>query len=90
MPPEALIKDCDPIPPLDLPEFKLAILDFKLQGVENDWEAAFLVQTRQWFKQTDQLGLCNLQMIQLRQWYLNQSVLMNENINTGGPISRSR
>ncbi len=76
--------------PLDLPEFKLAVLDFKLQGVENDWEAAFLVQTRQWFKQTDQIGLCNLQMSQLRQWYYNQSVLMNENVNAGGPVSRSR
>lgn len=55
------------------------------KGASSQWEAAFLVQTEQWFRQVNNLSLCNIQMLHLREWFNKQEVMLNEN--SGGDIN---
>lgn len=84
-PPQALTQNCNITEPLNEVEFKLKIHDFMDKGASSQWEAAFLVQTEQWFRQVNNLSLCNIQMLHLREWFNKQEVMLNEN--SGGDIN---
>lgn len=85
-PPPKLIENCVIGEPLDVDAFKARIIRFSNDGINDQWEAAFLVQTEQWFRQTNNLMQCDNQIIKLRQWYVLQE---KEHENIRGVPNRS-
>lgn len=41
---------------------------YGVYGHIDEWEARFLLMTDYWMLQTDALGQCNKQLLQLRNW----------------------
>lgn len=78
-PSEYLVQNCNVSEPLSDVEFKLRLLEYKEMGITSDWEAAFLIQTQQWFEQTNNLALCNVRLNNLREWYTLRKGNIHEN-----------
>lgn len=65
--PDALTEDCSVVEPLELEAFLKRLRHFQESGIDDPWEAAFLVQSEQWFLQTTEFGLCNLKFRNIRE-----------------------
>lgn len=72
-PPSDLISYCEVSEPLDETLFRLRVLDYSDRLKSSEWEAAFIVQTEQWFKQTNNLAACNLKIKNLNEWFIKQA-----------------
>ncbi len=72
LPPDSLVENCKIDEPYSSVEFRLKVLEYNARGTDGQWEAAFLVQTEQWFSQTNNLTVCNVQLKHLREWLSKQ------------------
>lgn len=60
--------DCQAVPPPTEHNLINALDRYRASGINDRWQARFLLMSEAWMQQTDAIGICNIQLQKLRMW----------------------